>query len=522
MKNVGSRFTALVFMLILCAVIGVYRLGWFDVTFISRPYTPPVTESDTVPETDSDNETETDTPSDETSDETSGDTSDTSTADTTAPVDGEDGPDEVKFIPYSEARKEGYVLSYADWVTGKNWTLAVADVTVPSYFSSRNHTVYDISYVVPNNGRQVNVVYNEREEKKPALELYMGYILIETKNKNRTNIYNSEGERIGSYDPREVAPAYCRDTEGRPLFTYKGGYYYLNERREKFIESDYDPDRDLRGACFDYTPDYGVINGNRTFNSIKKLIYKYEIVKDKFDEKGYPLAYKIPMDVYKFSLADSGGSSITEYRFFGKYAFSEARAAVVDEEGRLFYINESGKTVIKPSTSRYDREIGRTVYDYLMEPVTNGPESIGFYFFEHGLCRARIMSIYSYYLDHEDRIFISGNTDVLMYRDGTRFPTPVGYDIISYSDGMILLEKDGKYGYMSYTGEWIVDPSLTYAEPFYEGLAVIGKYGERALIDTDGDFVIPYETYDYISHASSGLISVYGEDGWQVLYKCEK
>lgn len=520
MKNVGSRLTALILMLILCAVLGVYRLGWFDVTFVTRPESDSETDETTAAE-------ETDDTSESTADESTSDTEYDSapvldSTDTSAPVVDPVIPEEFSFISYKDARKDGYKLSYGDWVTGSDWTLAVANVTVPSYFSSKTEAVYTITHDISKDKTTVIPVYTEKTQDKPALKLYMGYILTETANKNRTNVYSSAGKLLGSYDHRDVSPAWCRDSEDRPLFIYEGAYYYLDEAEKCFVEADYDPDRDLRGACFDYTPDYGIDDDARTYLNVVETIFEYELIEDQFDEEGYPLAYKIPVDIYKFALATNKGKELTEYDFFGKYAFSESVSAVIDEDGHMYYINKSGKTVIKTGTSRRDISLGRRVYEYYMEPVTNGVESIGFYFFEHGISRARVMSIDKYYFDQDETVYVVGDKDILIYDDGSVFPIPTGYDIISYSNGMILLEKNGKYGYMSYTGEWIIDPTLTYAEPFYEGTAVVGKGSKRALIDTNGEEIIPYGEFSFITNASSGLIAVYGEDGWLVLYKCEK
>lgn len=529
MKNVGSRFTALILMLILCAVLAVYRAGWFDVTFVTRPAV-------SSPEQSSSDSTKNDTSSTTSTSSTSSDSSDSvdssssvsdssssvGTSDTSGEGSGSDTPSELLFIPYKDAKSEGYNLSYSDWVTGSGWVLAASDVKLPSYFSSTSETVFEITHEISKDKTEVIPVYTEKTQARPALKLYMGYILTETSNKNRTNIYSSSGKLLGSYDRRDVSPAWCRDGEDRPLFIYKDAYYYLDEAKKTFVESDYDPDRDGRGAEFDYTPDYGKDSDGMKFLSIVETVFDYELIEGKFDEKGYPLAYKIPRDIYKFALAKSKGDAITEYSFFGKYPFSEKLAAVIDADDHLYYIDNKGKTVINGGSSRLDTSLGRRVYEYYMEPVTNGTESIGFYFFEHGITRARVTLIDKYYFDQDGTVFVVGDEDVLIYDDGSRFPVPVGYDIISYSNGMILLSKDGKYGYMSYTGEWIVDPYLTYAEPFYEGLAVVGKGSSRALIDVNGKEIIPFGQFSHISNASSGLIAVYGDDGWKVLYKCEK
>ena len=112
----------------------------------------------------------------------------------------------------------------------------------------------------------------------------------------------------------------------------------------------------------------------------------------------------------------------------------------------------------------------------------------------------------------------------MMDKNGKEFPLPEGYDIVSYSDGVILLTRDGKYGYMDYTGAWIAQPIYDFAQPFYEGLAVVGfGEGDRLMIDTEGNIVIPMGAYDYISNASSGVIAAWRDGhGWDILHKMAK
>ena len=113
--------------------------------------------------------------------------------------------------------------------------------------------------------------------------------------------------------------------------------------------------------------------------------------------------------------------------------------------------------------------------------------------------------------------------DVLVSPTGKRFDIPSGYDLISYSDGILLLEKDGEYGYLNTYGNWIRDPELLDAKPFLEGVAVCknieGNYG---VIDTNGKAIIPFN-YDYISNISSGTIAAFSKTtGWTVFQKMSK
>lgn len=522
MKSRSSRVTALILMLLISAVLMIYRAGWFDVSYIVRPETEGTDtgakpESEFVAGTNTDNEEITDTNTDTESADT-GSNTDSANADTG------DSVTPPKFTPVSVAEAEdcGYELSYDEWNTGEDWILAALPMELPDYYSSGKHTVTTVAYEPQDRAPSI-VVYSEKEEDKLAVTLYMGYVIIETEEENISCIYSSSGDLIGTFDSEEITPAMCRDEKDRPLFLYKEAYYYLDTKRGRFTQSDYDPTEDLRGARFDYTPDYGDGVADRTFSHSMEIVYEYDPIENKYDEEGFQLAYKIPVELHTYTLVNKYGTQVKDTVYYGAYAFSESRAAVVDEEGHLMFITRSGNVAVNPKTTRNDLTLGIKVYDFYLEPLTNGEESIGFYFFEHGLCRVRIMTVDRSRYNRNGRLYVTSEDDVLIYNNGDIFEVPEGYDIKSYSSGMILLEKNGKYGYMDYTGSWVVDPYLTYAEPFYEGLAVIGTNEGRALIDTEGNTVIPFGVYSHISHASTGVISAYGDEcGWVILHKMQK
>ena len=125
-------------------------------------------------------------------------------------------------------------------------------------------------------------------------------------------------------------------------------------------------------------------------------------------------------------------------------------------------------------------------------------------------------------IDSEFTDKFSGDYIFLVDTKGTRFNVPSGYNIMAYSDGVLLLERDGYYGYYSTAGKWIAQPIYTYARPFAEGLGVIGfSDSAKGVIDTEGNLVIPFK-YDYISQVSSGVMALHGEDGWKLIAKLEK
>jgi hypothetical protein len=151
------------------------------------------------------------------------------------------------------------------------------------------------------------------------------------------------------------------------------------------------------------------------------------------------------------------------------------------------------------------------------DPIDTETSHLGFYYFEHGLTRV----IWR-------RMNAAGTSTVeqreyLIDTDWREFYTPPDYRIAAYSNGMILLEKDGRYGFMNYLGEWIIQPSYTYAEPFFEGVAVIGMAdGKKMLIDTQGNIIVKMQ-YDHILNCTGGIVALFNQDeGWTILNKMRR
>ena len=68
----------------------------------------------------------------------------------------------------------------------------------------------------------------------------------------------------------------------------------------------------------------------------------------------------------------------------------------------------------------------------------------------------------------------------------------------SFSDGLCLIQKDHKYGYINKKGKVIIPVIFEEAKPFSEGLAaVLGRDSNNRLrwgfIDKTGKLVIPYK-----------------------------
>ena len=86
------------------------------------------------------------------------------------------------------------------------------------------------------------------------------------------------------------------------------------------------------------------------------------------------------------------------------------------------------------------------------------------------------------------------------------------YDYITYfSDGLALVEKAGKYGFIDKRGHEIIDVMYDDALPFAENLAAVEKDQQFGFIDTKGNVVIDFAYNDAASFAE-GLAKVENED----------
>ena len=165
--------------------------------------------------------------------------------------------------------------------------------------------------------------------------------------------------------------------------------------------------------------------------------------------------------------------------------------------------------MIDPNTGK--RNSGK---DLFLFPDTYGIESIGAQGFDHGYLRLRIRTV-SVMADALGKVV--WDQDYLVDTEGNKFSIPTGYTLEGYSDGILLLSKDGLYGYYSIEGDWIAQPIFTYARPFIQGLAAVGSEdGTVGMIDTKGNIVLPF-VFTSVSDVSSGVIVTFCEGiGWEV------
>lgn len=85
----------------------------------------------------------------------------------------------------------------------------------------------------------------------------------------------------------------------------------------------------------------------------------------------------------------------------------------------------------------------------------------------------------------------------------------LGADYRSFSEGLVAVYRNGKYGYMNKMRELVIPYRYQYAGEFKDGLAVVSQFDKYGIIDQTGKTVIPIK-FDSLSNYSEGL-AIYSE-----------
>lgn len=656
--HIWKRLPAILSTVVVSALFFLYYVGILDFSFIERPegwsehrvlFSELVNSNGKKPEKEpADTQISDETTSPVTDERPHDDTTKADT-DKKEPQKDPDRDTSSLYFSYdkvSKLKEDGYKLS--DKIFDDSCVFGTLDTkfSLPEDFTYSWKTYVDEKIVKFTDGTESKVETTSKTEQRPAIELYMGYIIYD--DEGVLYLISPDGAVMRQYNDKEFVPAYTRDREGRPLFyryvttsekypitmgkpdddgnrewtqtgqlsVKKKEYYYLSDNGQTFEKSDYNDVTDNRGLYFDYPSYYGVMDKNYIDkinadtsegkkNTENLNVFRYFVSRTRFftDKDGKTTMeesanwifgnHSFKYDDYKFDRFgillpdeeelkkdeestdtaddkengkdDKEDSKKTEdtaedesldediitidkiFPYTAAYNYSEKYATVLkdiewsydhdvkNEEGKtekktfdvttneLRVINENGEIMFDSKKNYFSPSLNWTAHEKYSRPLLSGIESLGHYYFDHGLMRLRVQSWDCYQFAEYDMVRIVTDEEILVDPKGNQFNIPTGYKLISYSNGILLLEKNGRYGYMNYLGAWITEPDLISANPFLEGVAVCrNKNGSYGVIDRDGDIIIPF-TYDYISNISGGTLAAYGASfGWTIYQKMAK
>ncbi len=208
----------------------------------------------------------------------------------------------------------------------------------------------------------------------------------------------------------------------------------------------------------------------------------------------------------KYGYIDTEGNIAIECEYEDACDFSEGLACV-KKDGRYGYIDTNGNTIIDfKYYDPYDGhprqpEVGKFVDG--VASVNNGNygyvDTKGNVVIDFKLPMARAF--------HDGRAFVNGA--YFIDKSGNNVFHFDNYKIksLNFYDGLLLVKKDEKYGYVNTNGEVVIDFQFDDAYSFSNGLASIKKDGKYGFIDTKGNIVINPE-FDDAKYFSDELACV--------------
>ncbi len=402
----------------------------------------------------------------------------------------------------------------------------------------------------------------------PVLVPYYGYVIYTAKGvcKLLDSNLNTLMNNFSGF-----SPAYMTDYSGNPLFKKDDKYYFYydgknyngavytsvdNDTFSKlpatppevykyfaydvdmlhnlFVTNDFTNEANMKGIAY-ILPDYsGMVEFSVDENLIFDLCvpsavnnrsngklfrfpsYTYTKKEEtKIDDKPY---YSYEVKEILWGYMDANGKVVVEPKYHKAYEYSEGGFAVVaDKEGHLFVLNEWGSVVYNYYNDSYAfSDLGiRYARDGHYLPDTFGVESTGMLYFDRGYVRMRrkLVDVENGYIDKRDY-------STLVDTKGKTLNIPLDCSIEGYGDGVALVKRGDKYGYMRSDGSWLIEPELTVAKPFSEGLAVMGYAKDKlGVIDTEGNIIL-YPMYSHIESCSGGVITAFSPvGGWSVFNK---
>ena len=323
-----------------------------------------------------------------------------------------------------------------------------------------------------------SVVYTEVA--RSAVEIYGGYLIV-AENDSLRILDRNGNVLMDPYDCSYV-PTGISDENGYVLFEKDAQYYTLTGGC--FIQTDLDP-------------------------SLQKWRLTCEVPLG-YDADGTTTVY---CEEDKWGYMDAAGNKLSEAIYLRAFPHREGLAIAYTAKNVLI-LDEQLQTI---GSIPYETDDVFLTLAEVTIPQTFGAEYYGLNTFDHGLTVFRTRrNLKTYRVFNYTKI----SDDSRLYnRFGEQISQPQGYELVGYSDGMLLLKKEGeqRYGYMDCYGNWVVDPVFSYAGCFKQGLAVVGwEDGKKAVIDTDGNIVLPM-CFSQISDVSRGMLAAWDEAcGWVV------
>jgi hypothetical protein len=187
----------------------------------------------------------------------------------------------------------------------------------------------------------------------------------------------------------------------------------------------------------------------------------------------------------KWGYMDKTGRIIIPFKFDGAGDFSEGLAAV-DFKEKTAYIDNTGKFVIPPRFIE-----GYSFSDGLAIVIIREFKKDNYHMHQY------------VYIDRSGKIVIRPREAL----DTKSFSVLSRGNDLTFSEGLLRVEQNGKYGYMDKAGKMVIPPRYSNPQAFSEGLAAVNIQDKYGYIDRSGKMVIPTQ-FSEAGTFSEGLAPV--------------
>ena len=356
-------------------------------------------------------------------------------------------------------------------------SLAAKGVSLTLLSEPKELAFADVQRIVYSYTQNGALALTAKGEQKANLWLYEGLLL----SKKGSKTYVCHSESGAQSDITGYLPVYAHAESSRAVFYQNGSFYAWNtvaKKMEKIKEPAF------AGLYYDNVT--AVTDELSPFWDAASGLWGY---------------------------CDKDGKTVIAPSYRRAFPFGADGVAAVQKNktSGLVFIDKQGKTVYDSRQSLYTYN-GTEVYDLYALPETLTGASMGQLFFEKGY----VWVVANTYAIQNSTEILRSRT-LLVNKEGELLSLPEDYTVQAYSDGILVLEKNGRYGYFSCDGYWIADPIYKKAAPFAGDIGVvIDQKGTYTALDKRGKALLSLP-FDYLTSISSGKMLGYRTDkGWML------
>lgn len=211
----------------------------------------------------------------------------------------------------------------------------------------------------------------------------------------------------------------------------------------------------------------------------------------------------------KWGFIDENGKEIIPAIYDYVTSFSNGMAAV-ELNGKCGYIDSAGNLAV-PAIYDKSNFFGKTAGVVWLNRKYGAVDRTG-----KIIVPVEYDLVYEY--ENGEYFSVGQNGKEGMYDKSGRLVIPVVYDDLLIDDGMALMERNGKWGVIDFTGKVLAQPQYDEGQYPQEGFAAVAKSGKWGFVDKAGRVVAPLQ-YDEAGNFFEGMAGVKLNGKWGFIDK---